>query len=123
MLQKLIDKQNAGTLNEFDEKILPGLKQSLANYAIENNWMADRLLSDVVTIMDKDLDHFETYRDSEEKALKDDPGFVNEEDNPCLFLKVDYEKHQFRSSIPMDAAQQLTIEVRSPLVSFSLGTA
>ncbi|MFK5855240.1 MAG: hypothetical protein QM503_03850 [Bacteroidota bacterium] len=86
-LQELIAKQNAGTLTAADQKILPALKQSLANYAIDLDWMAKRLLEDVVTIMDNDIDNYPTYKDSDEKALKDDPGFENLEENPMFVFK------------------------------------
>ena len=86
-LEELITKQNAGTLSSFDNLILPSLKQSLANYAIEKEWLGKRLLDDVVTIMDDDLDNYPTYRDSDEKALKDDSGYENTEDDPIFVFK------------------------------------
>jgi len=86
-LSELIEKQNAGTLTTADKTILPGLKQSLANFAIEKDWFGKRLVEDVVTIMDADLDSYPTYRDSDEKALKDDPGFENEQENPIFVFK------------------------------------
>ena len=78
---ELLAKQNNNTLTEYDEKIMPGIMQALANYAINNNFLADRLINDVVVIMDKDLANYSTYSNSDEKATKDDPGFVNELSN------------------------------------------
>lgn len=84
---ELVSKQNVGTLTAYDSTVLPGLKQSLANYAIETDWMANRLLADAVTIMDNDIDNYVTYRDSDEKALKDDPGYMNTEDDKIFVFK------------------------------------
>lgn len=86
-IAELISKQNAGTLNSYDNTVLPGLKQSLANYALDKDWIADRLLEDAVTIMDNDLDNYVTYRDSDEKALKDDPGYENTEEDKIFVFK------------------------------------
>lgn len=85
--QELLEKQNAGTLTIADKVVLPSLKQALANYIIEKDWLAKRLIEDVVTIMDANLDSYPTYRDSDEKALKDDPGHVNALEDPIFVFK------------------------------------
>lgn len=83
-INELISKQNAGTLSSADKAILPGLKQSLANFVLKNEMMAKRLLTDVVNILDNDLDSYPTYRDSAEKAVKDSAGFENLQENPIF---------------------------------------
>lgn len=86
-IEELINKQNEGNLSNADNLVLPAIKQSLANYVIEKDWLADRLLDDVVTIMDNDIDNYVTYRDSDEKALKDDPGYENTEEDKIFVFK------------------------------------
>lgn len=86
-VDELISKQNGGTLNTYDNKVLPGIKQALANYVIEKDWFGRRLLDDAVTIMENDIENYATYADSDEKELKDDPGFENEETNPMFIFK------------------------------------
>lgn len=84
---ELIAKQNAGTLTAEDNAILTGVKQALANYAINNDHLGDRLIGDVLNVMDADLESYPTYGNSDEKAVRDDPGFVNAEDNPMFVFK------------------------------------
>jgi hypothetical protein len=78
---ELITKQSAGTLVAADNLVLPGIKSALANYVMDNHHAADRLLDDVVTIIDKNIEDYDTYADSDEKATKDDAGYQNAEDD------------------------------------------
>lgn len=92
-VEELIVKQNVGTLSAADEKVLPGIKQALANICVTEdklwweNHLAKQLLADVVTVIDADIDNYATYRDSPEKALKDDPGYENTEDATIFVFK------------------------------------
>ena len=81
-LNELIAKQNADTLSDNDKVILPAVKQAIANYAIENDLIAYRLIQDVVTILDNNPDDYTTYHASNEKLLKDTPGLENLSGNP-----------------------------------------
>jgi len=86
-VSELLEKQVGGTLSGYDKTILGVLKQALANFAMDKEWMGKRLMEDALNIMDNDLDHYPTYRDSWEKKLREDPGHVNSLENPIFVFK------------------------------------
>ena len=43
------------------EIVLPGIKQALANFTLEKDHFGKRLLDDVVTIMDNDIENYPSY--------------------------------------------------------------
>ncbi len=81
LISELLISQNSNTLTVFENRILPGIKSALANYAMNNEFLARQLLNDVVNIIEDDIEHYPIYAQSPEKATKDDPGFVNELSN------------------------------------------
>jgi len=87
-VSELLEKQVGGTLSVYDKTILLGVKQALANFAIGEESLGKRLLEDAINIMDNDLDHYPTYRDSWEKQLRDDPGHVNTLEDPIFVFKA-----------------------------------
>ena len=88
--EELILKLNTlkGSIPAADLLIIPSMQKALANYCLDNNYIAGRLLDDVVTIMDNNIEDYPTYADSPEKELKDDPGFENDEDDPIFIFKA-----------------------------------
>ena len=64
------------------------VKQALANFAIGEESLGKRLLEDAINIIDNDLDHYPTYRDSWEKQLRDDPGHMNTLEDPIFVFKA-----------------------------------
>lgn len=86
-LEELILKQNAATLSEEDNIVLPVIQQALANRVTGNENLSILLMTHATYGMELDLDKFPTYRDSPEKLANDNLGFENLADNTIFVFK------------------------------------
>lgn len=85
-IDELVEQQRDGDLTAANIIVLDILKVSLANFATGNVKDAETFLSDVVTMMDRQIDEYPTYGKSQEYQIRHKLGCQNTKDSPIYIM-------------------------------------
>ena len=80
-INELVEKQRDDDLSGDDTKVIVQLKQALGCLVTGNTEAAEKIASDALRYIDKNIDSFETYKNSDEYEARTTTGFVNETTN------------------------------------------
>lgn len=85
-VNELITKQRTNELDENDAYVVEVCKLALAKFYEDNEDEAEELLENLIVMIERDLDSYDTYKSSPEYALKITPKYKNKATDTTFFF-------------------------------------
>ena len=85
-ITQLVEYNRSNLLTEKDAYVVDVCKLALAKFYEDNEKEAYELLTNLIVLIEKDLDNYPIYKSSAEYALKISPKYENKQSDPTFFF-------------------------------------